>query len=228
MKKNIALVLLLATGFSQIKSNDSVLVRSCFGFGPEVAQPIDIKSITGETFFSLPLDFYTNLAKVKEIEEKLARKNINIFKLRIDGFSVLQLTILRYDSAWYDEYKKKAEEVFNYLLSKISAECLNEFVEGSYTGGIYYGTAVAVAALRSSVYFKKIVHHPQFNPTNFLTARSCGPTCTMTDECMSVTPQRCLKLLSWRRRSSIDAELLIYAIRDAFPSEPWNFEETGI
>ncbi len=209
MKKNILASLLLATCF--LEGNAYVLVKKYRYFGPEVAQYIDLGRITATT--------WTNLSGFKEIEKKAANNGVSIFKLRVNGFSVLQLALLNH-MEWNPEYRKKTEEVLDYMLSKIPAECLNECVEGSYSSDIFYGTAVAVAALRSPLYLTKILGHPKFDATNFLMAHPCGrPECEMTAECMSLTPRRCVKLLSSKSSGYDDAAVLIHILEQAFPND---------
>lgn len=113
-----------------------------------------------------------DLPKFKEIETKLREANLDIFKLRYYGRSILQHAIVMSHDAnlcWKSAPTKEISDAFiDYVLSKISAEDLNGYVTTSWCVGIYYGTAIATAAFCSPTCFKKIINHPLFDKTTFV------------------------------------------------------------
>ncbi len=135
-------------------------------------QRISYESVVSEK--ELDRCFYEhNLATFKEIEKRLKAANLDIFKLRSNGFSLLQRAIRGCHDSLVTHWKsaptkENSDDFIDYILSKISAEDLNGYVTTSWETGVYYGTAAVVAALRSPSCFEKIINHPLFDKTTFL------------------------------------------------------------
>jgi hypothetical protein len=138
-----------------------------------------------------------SLRAFTRVEEKFLEKELSIFNARIDGLSFLQYLISVYEPFYSSEKKEASKrqrcEVIEHVLKKVTSQQLNEFVETSHAddfGGIYFGTAVAFAAINSPWCLSKILAHPLFDPTNFVTKREYPEVSFFYSE----TPASCLAL----------------------------------
>jgi hypothetical protein len=143
-----------------------------------------------------------SLSEFKIVETQFSTAGFSIFNIRICGLSLLQWTI--YVSEDWNSETSQRREVIEYLLSKVTPAQLNEFVKTSWTtdfGGMYFGTTVAVAAIRSPWCLEKILNHPYFDPTNFLTTRECDVLfCEGYRRYTSETPASCLQIADHKQR----------------------------
>lgn len=153
---------------------------------------------------------HADLNAFKNIESELAAQGIRIYQARFSGYSLLQLTIRFYEEDIYRRTitAKQASTFVDYILSQMTPIELNEYVYGCWESGNYFGTAVAFAACFSPTCFSKIISHPNFDHTNFLTPQEVlHHRCEGWQPYTSFTPEDCLNYVRWNENRSTIAKI---------------------
>ena len=236
MKKNIAMSLLLTTCFLQAE----VTPNDPYENAPRLSSPNnvceifvggewrDYKDIVTTEDFGSCLSRTYDLELFKDIEKRFQAAGLRVYSARLYGKTPLQQVMKFYevDIATGKTSKEQADALFDYILSQMTTNEINECVETSYEPGIYYGTHAAFAAMHSATCLKKIAARPDFDPSNFFSSRvALHHRVEKWQPFWSLTPTECLSLLekcllnrarfiSAQRHSALDAIELLNAIQN--------------
>ena len=210
MKKNILALLLLATFF--VHAEDAPKINRYRNYYIMVNDiPTDVPSIVDYREMNEECIGKQNIELFKALKARLAKRGFNIFKVRIWGKSFLQNAIgQHYETTLsgfnnFNTTQERSDAFIDYLLSQITKEDLNEFIDTACQPGVcWFGPAVAFAAYYSPSCFKKIIAHRYFDATTFLQSKMHPKW----DNTPSLNLQRCKKFLEWRmKKNYIDQEV---------------------
>lgn len=235
MKKNILASLLLATCFVQAGETPNDPYENA----PRLSSPDqncgikvggkwrDYKDIVTTDVFGKCLSRNYDLELFKNIEKRFQAAGLHIYSARLYGKTPLQQVMKFYeeDIATGKISKEQANALFDYILSQMTTNELNECVETAYEPGIYYGTHAAFAATHSATCLKKIAARPDFDPSNFFSSRvALHHRFERWQPFWSLTPQGCVEILIWQCNNSFykyhrNPELLIKTLKDTFPNQ---------
>ena len=239
MKKNILASLLLATGFlhaeattidpyenaPRLSSPDhdcGIFVGDKWKSYEEIVTTEDFGKCLSRTY---DLEFF------KDLEKRFQAKGLRIYSARLYGKTPLQQVMKFYEEDIDNGKiaKEQADALFDYILSQMTTNEINECVETAYEPGIYYGTHAAFAAMHSATCLRKILARPDFDPSNFLSSRvALHHRVERWQPFWSLTPQQCVDILiyqlngyEYQKRNArlIHAELLITLLKEAFPNQ---------
>ncbi len=234
MKKSLVVSLLLITCFLQADepTNDP------YENAPRLSSPDndcgievngewrDYKDIVTTEDFGNCLSRTYDLELFKDLEKRFQAVGLHIYSARLCGKTPLQQVMKFYeeDIATGKISKEQADALFDYILSQMTTNELNECVETAYAKGIYYGTHAAFAAMHSATCLKKIAARPDFDPSNFFSSRvEIHHRFERWQPFWSLTPQGCVEILIWRNNSFYkyhrNPELLIKTLKDTFPNQ---------
>lgn len=188
-----------------------IWARQCSVWGWWCSGPKTLHNLN-EIVSSLDLTLcLADLTRFKAVESSFRKKGWNILDAQVHGWPLLFIAILQCDDHYSTQTNRHA--VIEYMLSRINHDQLNGVATGTIDrlNGIYYGTAVAVAARNSYWCLEKILTHPLFGATNFLT-----PHQHPTYPNVSQTPQSCVNYLYYFGDHLEEREAMIHLLVTRF------------
>jgi len=236
MKKIILMASVLATCFIQAEE----ITNDPFENAPRLYSPNNVCKIfvdskwksyedivTTEDFGKCLSETY-DLELFKDLEKHFQAASLRIYSARLYGRTPLQQVMKFYEEDITDGKiaRGQAGGLFDYILSQMTTNELNECVETAYEPGIYYGTHAAFAAMHSATCLRKILTRPDFDPSNFFSSRVAlhhrferwQPFWSLTlTQCLSSLQERVLNSARFKkceRHSALDAIDLLNVIKN--------------
>ena len=176
-----------------------------------------VNHIVGAETFAFIMQ-HQNLRAFKELEALFKKNNLNIFRTRLDGHSLLHNAIsYHYETTDFPRwlYPHQSDSFFDYILAHSAPEEINETFENfRYDGSSFNhdNSIVSLAALHSPTCLIEILNHPAFKADLFLNPQVIK---SGHSKSYSKTPQDCIAIIEQKDKSEKN-ETLIKILKEKF------------